>query len=224
MTYLESVWFAGSRSLTGIVENEIYDFNVQNGLPPTLYKAVAFDGKGHLWVGTLDDGIYKSNVPVNVEDLNEGINHKIGFTQFWTREKGAPTNHIEKLLWLQDKMWVGTQEGLLAVDSDTGEIVNRLSRAEGLPADNTISFAASPATGNIWIGTNQGLAEVDPVDTRVLKTLSRQDGLIDNEVWLYGSVQVDSEGLVYFGTANGLSVYHPKLDRLNEFSPSLQLT
>ena len=75
----------------------------------------------------------------------------------------------------------------------------------------------------LWAGTNGGLAEIEPVIGRVLRVVNQQDGLVDNEVWLYGSVQVDKEGRVYFGTADGLSIYSPELDKPNDVPPLLHL-
>lgn len=221
--HVKSAWFPGLRSLYGIIEGQIFSFGIASGLPSTLYKAVAFDKKGYLWVGTLDRGVFKSAQAITLESLlqnSEGIK----FESFWSREMGGITNHIEKMLADKDKMWIGTQEGLLALDIKNGDLVHHISKSNGLPADNAMSFSRSPITNHFWVGTNQGLAEFDPEKLEVIKTVTRQDGLIDNEVWLYGSVQLDTEGKVYFGTANGLSVYDPKVDQPNLFPPLIQLT
>lgn len=224
---VQSAWFPGLRSLYGIVEGEIYQFNAAYGLPATLLKSVAFDDLGYLWVGTLDRGLYRSITPLTTELLQEEPDalepNRFRFQQFWSRDNGAPTNHIEKLLFYENKLWIGTQEGLYALNPENGEIIHHIWRGNGLLADNAVSFDISSATGNLWVGTNRGLAEVDTENGRVLKTVTRQDGLIDNEVWLYGSVKVNKQGSVYFGTANGLSIYHPEADRVNTTAPLLHL-
>lgn len=220
---VKSAWFPGLRSLCGIIEGQIFNFGISSGLPSTLYKAVAFDAKGFLWVGTLDRGIFKSTNPITLESLVQNP-EEIKFESFWSREMGGITNHIEKMLSDQGKMWIGTQEGLMALDIKSGDLLHQFNKSNGLPADNAMSFSRSPITNHFWIGTNQGLAEFDPEKLEVIKTVTRQDGLIDNEVWLYGSVQLDAEGQVYFGTANGLSVYDPQKDQPNPTPPIIQLT
>lgn len=223
---IETSWFPGLRSIFGVVNGNIYELNSSHGLPATLYKSVALDEAGYMWIGTLDRGIYKSSVPVDtslLQNLATSEPDPTLFSMFWSRDNGAPTNHIEKLVWHQDSMWIGTQEGLYVIDPETTEILKHISRADGLLADNTVSFALSPTTGHFWAGTNRGLAEINPQDGSVLKNVTRQDGLIDNEVWLYGSVKVDKNGIVYYGTASGLSVYHPDLDRPNTTPPLLHL-
>ena len=222
----ESAWFPGLRSIFGIVDGIIIELNSTHGLPATLYKSVAFDHEGFMWLGTLDRGIYKSTIPFDtslLQSLSADDPDPDMFTLFWSRDNGAPTNHIEKLVWHQDSMWIGTQEGLYVMDPETAEITKHITRANGLLADNTVSFALSPVTGNFWVGTNRGLAELNPEEGNVLRNVTRQDGLIDNEVWLYGSVKVGENGSVYFGTPSGLSVYHPELDRPNTTPPQLHL-
>ncbi|MCH6234577.1 ATP-binding protein [Cognataquiflexum rubidum] len=224
---ITSIWFAGLRSIVGIVSGKIYVFGIESGLPPGLNKSIAFDGNGHLWVGTVDKGIYRSTKKITKEYLSEkavftGRNRL--FEQFWSTQDGAPTNHIEKLLRNNGKMWVGTQEGLLLLEQDKGAILKHITKESGLPANNAVSFAVAPNTQNLWVGTNSGLAEVDMESGKVLNQVTKQDGLIADEVWLYGSVKVDNEGLVYYGTSKGFSIYNPRWDRKNNVPPVVVLT
>lgn len=221
----ESIWFPGMKSLYAFTEGKIYEFGPQQGLPVTLYKSVTMDDTGYLWVGTRDRGLYRSMQPVlqeNLETISRSENNF--FEQVWSLDKGAPTNHIEKLLWHKEKLWAGTQQGLFMLDPDSLKILNQINASKGLPADNAVSFAVSPITQNFWIGTNKGLAEVVPENGKVLNVVTRQDGLIENEVWLYGSVKVDKTGKIYYGTSNGLSIYSPDKDKPNAVPPQLQLT
>jgi signal transduction histidine kinase/ligand-binding sensor domain-containing protein len=222
---VESLWFPGSRGLYSIVGTNSFLLGEKSGLPQTVYNSVAFDGDGYLWVGTRDKGLYKSTTPITLEKLHENkFNKSIEFGLFWSLENGAPTNNIEKLLWSNGKIWVGTQQGLISLDHKSGNIISTFNTASGLPANNPISFAVSPVDGNFWIGTNLGLTEFDPRQGKVIKTVSQRDGLIGNEVWLFGSVQIDASGQVYFGTDNGISIYHPYFDKINSVPPILQFT
>ncbi len=221
----ESLWFPGLKSLYAYGGGKIYELGPKNGLPSTLYKSVALDDSGKLWVGTLDRGLYRSNIPIDLGNLKEITESNLEvFEQVWSLDKGSPTNHIEKLLWHKDRLWVGTQLGLFMLDPETAKILGNINRDKGLPADNAVSFALSPVTNTFWVGTNKGLAEVSPETGKVLKVITRQSGLVDNEVWLYGSVKVEKSGKVYYGTSNGLSIYDPGKDQPNKVPPQLQLT
>lgn len=223
---LTTVWFPGVRSLYGLVGGEAIHLGPEDGLPASVYESVAIDEDGFIWVGTRDMGLYKSNRPVHLdilESLTVSKESGLKFYQVYSAETGAPTNRIQKILFYNNKLWVGGQKGLVALDPETSRIKNQLNYKDGLPADNAVSFAVSPVTGMFWVGTNSGLAEVEPVVGKVLKVVDEQDGLVGNEVWLYGSVRVDKKGKVYFGTADGLSIYSPELDTPNEVAPLLHL-
>jgi signal transduction histidine kinase len=97
----------------------------------------------------------------------------------------------------------------------------RVTRDEGLEAENVSSMAFSPVTGSLWIGTNRGLTEIDPKERVITQTVRRQDGLVDNEIWWLGSVAAGDDGTIYFGTAKGLAAYRPALDGPNLSIPPL---
>ncbi|MFU8859078.1 MAG: two-component regulator propeller domain-containing protein [Cyclonatronaceae bacterium] len=221
-----SMWFPGRRVVYGFVNETFYALDASAGLPATIMHAVAFDGDGHLWVGTRDRGIYRSTIPVTPAVLDGLAANTSGngiFEPFWSTDNGAPTNQIETLYRLDDTMWVGTPKGLLALNPSNAETIYHISSTNGFLSDNAASLDLSPATGNLWVGTNMGLTEVDPRNGSVVSTVTRQDGLIDNEVWFYGSVKTAPDGTVYYGTAKGVAVYHPHLDVENTVPPLLKL-
>ncbi|MDX1619140.1 MAG: ATP-binding protein, partial [Balneolaceae bacterium] len=224
-----SIWFPAYHALYVLVKNRLYTIDDSWGLPAAIYHAAAFDDRGHLWAGSRDRGIYRSRKPLTYRLLHETAAGGAGksvplFEPWWTVEDGAPSNQIEYLLWHDGVMWAGTPRGLIALDGATGRMLEHLTTAEGLRADNATSMALSPVTGSLWVGTNQGLSEIDPDERTVLRTVTRQNGLVDNEVWFYGSVNADQRGMIYFGTANGLTLYDPSEDRRNEVPPMVRLT
>ncbi|TVR31926.1 MAG: hypothetical protein EA390_05825 [Balneolaceae bacterium] len=224
---IESIWFSGYQAVYALVNDKLYTLDSTTGLPVAIFHTVAFDGNGYLWVGSRDRGIYRSIEPFTLETLiqNEGSDRpNILFEPWWSTENGAPSNQIENMVWQSGSMWVGMQTGLAILEGGTRNLRKLITTRDGLRANNAISFALSPVSGKLWIGTNQGLAELDPDTGTVLRTVTRSDGLIDNEVWFYGSVQFDPDGVLYFGTAKGISLYNPEADRMNTVPPKLKLT
>ena len=229
----ETVWFAAFRRLYGLVGETWVQLGASAGLPETVFHAVAADPAGHLWVGTRDRGVYRSRSPLTPGALNRWAASPAApitatdttdlFVPVWTTEEGAPTDQIETLLWAGDAMWVGTQSGLFVLTPTRGGVrqVASLSEAQGLASSSVFSLAQAP-DGAVWAGTNGGLAEIDPDTRRVRRTLQRRDGLVGNEVWYHGSVQTDPQGRVYFGTAQGLSVYDPTLAASARAAPRLR--
>ena len=224
--HAESIWFPGYHEVYVAANNYFYTLNAEDGLPAAIYHTAAFDGDGHLWLGTRDMGIYRSKEPLTLRVLEErrsADDERDLFEPWWSTETGAPSNQIDKLLWLDGLMWIGTPAGLAALEGSSTRKRHDITTADGLRADNATSFAWSPVSETLWVGTNQGLAEVDTENGTVLRTVNRQDGLVDNEVWFYGSVHINSEGVVYYGTANGVTIYDPAKDRVNELPPDVRI-
>lgn len=224
---LQSLWLPAYHKVYVIAGDSIFMLDDSWGLPPTVYHTSAIDSLGHVWIGTRDRGVYRSRSPFSVETLTSGTdieNRANFFEPWWSTDNGAPTNQIDNLLWAYGKMWIGTTKGLIALDAETKSMIHNINTSSGLLANNITSIALSPKTETFWIGTNIGLAEVNPETGKVLRTVTKADGLVDNEVWFYGSVQVDDDDTVYFGTANGISIYKPYLDKQNIHPPLVRLT
>ena len=215
---ISSLWFPGYHEVYVVAEDMLFIIDESFGLPPVIYHSVIIDDEGFLWLGTRDRGIYRSIEPFSLQILKTATttNEQLGlFEQVWSTENGAPNNQIEKMLWANDLVWVGNSAGLHALDPTTMEIKYLVNKEDGLPANNATSFEISPTSQNLWVGTNFGLAEVNPASGKVLRTVTRRDGLLDNEVWYYGSVDIDQNGIVYYGTAKGVAIYDPELDYRN---------
>lgn len=224
---LSSIWFPAYHEVYALIQDSLYTFNSDWGLPATIYHAATYDSGGYLWIGTRDRGIYRSREPLTMELLQktEQLQNKdTFFQQWWSVDDGAPTNQIDVILYSHNKMWVGTTAGLVALDEYTLDVLHTITTDNGLLANNATSITRSPITDTFWIGTNAGLAEIDPRTGKVLKTVTKGDGLVDNEVWFYGSVRADDQGNIYFGTAKGISIYRPYKDFENKYPPVVRLT
>ncbi|HEX5131303.1 MAG TPA: two-component regulator propeller domain-containing protein [Candidatus Krumholzibacteria bacterium] len=235
---VESLWLAGFQNLFCLVDGRWFILRERTGLVVTAFQAIAMDDDGRVWVGTRDQGLFRSIAPMTVATLtgassepvpyqpNEGdgvfgdeITRPI-FERVWSREQGAPTNQIETIAWHDGSLWTGTPVGLFVFDGATATATHRIDRDNGLGASNVTAMSFAPGE-RLWIGTNGGLSEVDPVQHSVLRTVTRQDGLAGNEVWFYGSVAASERGTIYFGSAQGLSLYTPRLDEPNPVPPGL---
>ena len=239
---VESLWFPGYQNIYCLVENQWFVFRATSGLPSTFFNTVAFDGEGKLWVGTRDGGLFRSTISFTLsqmkELLSQDVEFQLGtgggkfgseiiapiFEPVWNKSKGFPSNQIETMIWRDGALWVGTFEGLVVLEGSPSKMTTHLTVNDGLKANNVTSMTFSPITGSLWAGTNGGLAEIDPKAKKVIRVVTKQDGLVDNEVWASGSVFVNEVGTVYFGTAKGLSLYKPGLDKSNSVLPILRLS
>ncbi len=240
-TRVETVWFAANKFLFVLAEGDWFRFGTAAGLPSTVFHTVAADDAGRLWVGTRDHGLYRSTRPVTLAALRElaasgpsgealsplgrEVNAPL-FEPVWSRESDAVTDQIEALRWVEGAMWAATPAGVFVFASGPSadlQPVAWFDKNNGLEAQHVFSLDVSPTTGRLWIGTNAGLVEIDPAEREIVSSVTRRDGLVDNEVWYYGSVRTDERGRVHFGTAKGVTVYDPALDRANPEPPVLHL-
>ncbi|HET6347633.1 MAG TPA: two-component regulator propeller domain-containing protein [Candidatus Krumholzibacteria bacterium] len=230
---VESIWFSGFRGLICLVDNTWYMLRDACGLPNTAFQGVDFDADGRLWVATRDHGIYRSTEPVTAALLKSAATVVVPYppdqgTGTFGMEVSTPlfepawsdAAEIDALIWNDGTLWVGSPDGVFAIDGSTLKTAVRFDATNGLGADNGTSMAFAP-DGSLWVGTNGGLSLIDPHARTVQHTVTRQDGLVDNEVWYLSSARCGVDGTVYFGTAKGLALYHPDLDATNPLPPRM---
>jgi len=113
-----------------------------------------------------------------------------------------------------DKILVGTANGLYIIDSNTsdyvlisGELKNKLKRITSLLTD---------ADGMVWIGSDGGgLARLD-IDTKKITLYRRKNGLPSNNIY---TLNIDNAGNIWAGTNYGISKVNPSTGRVvNYFS------
>ena len=204
-----------------------FSFGSQSGLPRTAQNGLALDDNTTLWIGTLGKGLYRSI---------HGLSSK-AFQNFKTKPDEVTGQHVETpvftkalpelngivlgLLWHENILWVGTDRGLVLVDTSNERIIRRLTMEDGLQDNTVVSLAADPTNQHVWIGTNKGLAEIDALGKRVLRTLTRKDGLVGQETMWLQSVAVSADGIVYMGSDQGVTRYTPKFHHSNATPPKV---
>jgi signal transduction histidine kinase len=118
-------------------------FTTADGLSTNAVRAIADDGAGNLWIGTLGGGL---------NCLRDG-----NFTVFRKAADGLPGNNISSLLVDgEGTLWVGTSSGLARFKNGRWA---QFTAVAGLPS-NKINYLAEDGEGFLWIGSNVGLVRV----------------------------------------------------------------
>jgi ligand-binding sensor domain-containing protein len=153
----------------------------RGGLPSNDISALAADGDT-LWVGTFDHGLATFD------------------GKRWTTIAGVDPR-IDAIVVAPDAIWVGTAEGLVALDR-TGRIVQQYTRRDGLPGRSVLALARLH-DGRIVVGSSNGAAIVDGGHlARIGPRTSAADKGLGN-VW---AIAEDRDGSVWLGATTGL--YH----------------
>jgi signal transduction histidine kinase/ActR/RegA family two-component response regulator len=224
----DAVWFAGTGGASALIGNEWFLFRTQSGLPPTGGTGVAVDDRGYVYVSTPDSGLYRSSAPITADSLHNSLGGSRGrevmvrtFMPYWTTSNGAPTNATRSLLWDRGRLWVGTGDGLVALQTNPLHVEHSFLRP-ALGGGIVVGLAAAP-NGSIWVSNNAGLVEIDPAAMRIVTRVSKADGLIDDEAWAYGPIGIARDGRIWFATPSGVSIFNPALRETDNTPPVVRM-
>lgn len=108
-------------------------------LPEDGVPSMAEDRAGHLWIGTINNGLFRLS--------GAGVEH-------FTSRRELPNNRVASLLADREgSIWVGTNAGLMRLSDAPFTTWNS---DQGLTDDYVRTVAPAP-DGGIWIGTGRGL-------------------------------------------------------------------
>ncbi|MEP1033449.1 two-component regulator propeller domain-containing protein [Ekhidna sp.] len=222
------------------------------GLHETRVWSMTEDHDGILWMGT-EKGLLNYNPNTNtfskVTDLpTEGsiywlltdsrndvwlcswgdvirkINRETGrFDEAFTEQKYSHIKYTSMVSMIEDhqkNIWFGTHNGIIKYNPENGEAM-MLTEQDGLP-NNLVYGLLQDNQNMVWASTNYGLSMIDPA-TLSFKNFTKSDGIQGNE-FNAGAFTKDSDGLLYFGGTEGLSVFDPKKVVSTPVYPNVALT
>src|SRR5438067_5616569 len=218
------IWFAGINGVSCLAGNDWFVFRAASGLPPAGGSTVAVDDDGYVWVGTPDNGLFRSVEPFNAERLRaqrDGVDvTRRVFVNVWRKSSGAPSDSVRSILWYDHKLWAGTTEGLAVIETRPFRVATIIKPA-ALGGPMVVGLAAAPG-GAVWVSQNAGVVRIDPRTYRVTASVSKVDGLIEDEAWAYAPVSVGADGRVYLATPAGVSIFNAALRLSNSERPVLR--
>lgn len=162
--------------------------------PDNLVRSVMKDKKGQIWVGSFGRGIflYASNGK-RLKEFNTYLNF--------------PSNTINQIF--EDSkgcIWAATGEGLVQIENSSPWKYKVYQRNEGL-ANTFIWAIEEDENQNIWFSTNQGISCFVRSEESVYNYDFRDN--IPMASFTGRSVCKDKNGVMYFGSTNGLCYFTP---------------
>ena len=236
-------------------------FTDKEGLSNNVVRSMLEDKSGNLWFGTegggvskydgncFDDIINGTNLyQHNQQDLKKNKKDLIkSFTHF-TDKEGLSNNDVRSIL--EDKsgnLWFGTNGG--GVCKYDGKSFTHFTDKEGL-SNNVVLSILEDKSGNLWFGTRFGLSKLTLAklvalrqaqgdnmeysvkeDNIIFKNYTYEDGFLG--IGFFGnSICEATDGAIWIGTNDRLTVYHPPSDNLSvraqsitdTTAPNIQLT
>lgn len=181
-------------------------FTTKNGLIQDRVSAIATDNIGNIWYGTESNG-------VGVLDKNGNQIRKI------QTANGIYSDNIKSIFYDGNLfIWVGTADnGIARINIKTNEITNYIQQ---LSSKNCYQIIGDNL-GNIFVGSEKGLDFLTfNQKGGYLKTkhYGKGEGFLGIET-VQNAVFKDKNGILWFGTINGLEKFNPNDEVKNMVSP-----
>ncbi len=143
------------------------------------------DSRGQLWIGTFNGGL-------NRLDLQTGVFTPVG------RDKGINSKRINRLTLVGETLWVGSGNGLYALDTVSGEL-HELSLGQNISADIRVltpigkdALLIGTQSDGLLVLRNEGLKPLPLPDAEhghPVQARQSEDGalwlVIDDALWRY---------------------------------------
>jgi len=194
------IWMATNNGVysINIATGEMERFGIGPRIPHNKINDVFVDSRGNAWIATRSNGI----VSVNTEE-----EYAISAEQMLVLEFISITEDEYGNLWAAT-----ANDGIFQFLADT---LAHYSTYNGLKSPACYSIV-DDRQGNIWVGHRLGLSKLD-LERRIVVTYGTESGI--NGDCQPNASAVTSEGVVLFGTSDGLVQFDTKKERRNQTPP-----
>ncbi|HAI41016.1 MAG TPA: histidine kinase, partial [Maribacter sp.] len=161
----------------------------------SIYK-IFEDKQGHIWIGTLNSGLFK---------LTKDENHWI--SKHYSTSNSLSNNFVNTII--QDSegtIWVGTQGGLNKYNSESDSF-KPITEVDGLRND-AIKGIIDDTYNHLWLSTENGVTRYDTCSGNFLN-YDVDEGLQAKE-FIASSTLTTSKGEYVFGGINGFNIFTAK--------------
>ncbi len=174
-------------------------------------RSIFIDSRNTLWCGTLGG-------------LERYLPESNGFRHYTVIPGDTHSLSNDVVLSIMEdsrgRLWIGTMGGLNRYIREA-DAFEQFTEDDGLP-NNVVYGILEDANGYLWLSTNRGISRFDP-NTKTFKNFDVRDGLQGNE-FNQGAYADGRSGKMYFGGANGLTVFDPLHIPENTFVPPVVIT
>jgi len=170
---------------------------------------IHFDRRDFMWIGTLNNGVFKA--PYNSNTFKQYIYQENEIGSFpGTR---ALNIHEDKL----GNIWIGTYyNGLAKYSTETDSFTaTKQGNTEQNLSHNKVSSILEDDFGRIWTSTHgQGLNILNKTSLKVIKITKASHGIIDDVI---NSMAKDDNGKIWLATDMGLSMIDSRTYAVKNF-------
>lgn len=174
-----------------------FQFSANTKSYSNLVRCIIPAGNGIYWAGT-ENGLFRFDASSK------------SWTSYFANDTmtGSLSSSRISSLYLDrlNNLWIGTVGGGLNLFDHSKNQFKSFGLTEGLPG-LTINAIEQSNNGALWISTNNGLAEFNPESGNIQK-FNVFDGLL-SQVFSQGSSLELPDGMLLFGSINGINSFYP---------------
>lgn len=195
----QQMWIGTSH---GIYVVDIKRMKVVNNyhLGNDMVRAICMDARHRVWVGYFDIGI---------EVLSPQMKRIKSFNSTKGEKEYIPSNAVNHLMRdSQGRIWAATNEGAICFDVKLQDRHVIYDQRQGM---NNIHVRAiiEDEMHNIWMSTNRGISCLKAGQAGRFINFNEKDNVVKAN-FNDGSVARSEQGIIYFGSAQGLCCFLPR--------------
>ena len=202
-----NIWMGNSTGISILSPDrkKIKKLSKQQGLNINITLKLFKDSEGDMWIGSKAREIYIISLK------NKTISTINAATGFF----GMATEITEDR---QGKIWVIMQDTLFVINKQRTAFKNITANFTMLQELKGTSL--TDTHGNIWIGSVDNGAVIIDTEGPLPENLDNKAGLWDSNVW---DILEASDGKIWMGTYNGITIYDPANNEIRLLSKELGL-
>lgn len=123
-------------------------------------------------------------------------------------------------------LWIGTDNsGLIKFDPTAEKLITRYTQNDNLP-DNVIYGIIEDEENNLWLSSNNGLIKAirQSGSTNLTFIHYNSDNWLKTNAYNIGASARGHDGILYFGSVEGVTFFHPDNVKGNNYVPPVHIT
>ncbi len=171
-----------------------------------------------------EDGILWAGTTLGLLRISPDANATIASTYNPTDITTINNNQISSIAQLDNEpgiLWLATQAGGLNRFDINTKTAKHYTEKDGLP-NNTLYGLLVDNNNTLWMSSNNGISNFDPA-TETFRNYGLDDGLMALEYSQNGYFK-GSNGVMYFGSGEGVTAFMPEQLHVNEIPPQIVLS